>query len=265
MVRRAEAQAPHELPASRACSRSPSRSAWPSSPAYRWLQRRRTNALAAAGLRPPTRAGRLPPAPAAAAVPRRAVPAAARRRPSTSDGRRTAEPSGTVILAFDVSNSMARHGRRADPAGAAQAAAVEFVRAQPDTVDIGVVAFGQGALTTDATDRRARQETIAAINRLARGRRHLAGPGHPRLADRDRRADRSACPEPDSARAAAGPGLLGLGDDRAALRRRGHRRARTRCTPPNWPPTPACTSRPSASARSRAPPSRSTATRWRRR
>jgi Ca-activated chloride channel family protein len=48
---------------------------------------------------------------------------------------------------------------------AAQSAAVEFVRGQPNTVDIGVVAFNQGALTTHlpSDDREA---TVAAINRL---------------------------------------------------------------------------------------------------
>jgi len=73
--------------------------------------------------------------------------------------------SGTVILAFDVSNSMAAPDVPPNRLAAAQAAAVAFVRSQPDTVDIGVVAFSQGALTTHAPGA-ARAETVDAINRL---------------------------------------------------------------------------------------------------
>jgi Ca-activated chloride channel family protein len=73
--------------------------------------------------------------------------------------------SGTVILAFDVSNSMAAKDVTPSRLAAAQAAATSFVRAQPNTVDIGVVAFGQGALTTQlpTADHEA---TIGAIKRL---------------------------------------------------------------------------------------------------
>jgi Ca-activated chloride channel family protein len=56
--------------------------------------------------------------------------------------------SGTVILAFDVSNSMGADDVKPTRLVAAENAAVSFVQAQPDTVDIGVVAFDQGALTT---------------------------------------------------------------------------------------------------------------------
>jgi len=73
--------------------------------------------------------------------------------------------AGTVILAFDVSNSMAARDIEPSRLAAAQSAAIDFVRAQPDTVDIGVIAFGQGALTTQLpTDDH--EGTIAAINRL---------------------------------------------------------------------------------------------------
>ena len=73
--------------------------------------------------------------------------------------------AGTVILAFDVSNSMAAKDVAPTRLAAAQAAAIGFVQAQPDTVDIGVVAFDQGALTTQQpTDDHER--TVAAINRL---------------------------------------------------------------------------------------------------
>jgi Ca-activated chloride channel family protein len=72
---------------------------------------------------------------------------------------------GTVILAFDVSNSMAAKDVAPTRLAAAQAAAISFVKAQPDTVDIGVIAFGQGALSTylPAQDH---EGAVAAINRL---------------------------------------------------------------------------------------------------
>lgn len=73
--------------------------------------------------------------------------------------------SGTVILVFDVSNSMAADDVAPTRLAAAQAAATRFVRAQPDTVDIGVVIFGQGGLLTQPpTDDHAKVE--AAITRL---------------------------------------------------------------------------------------------------
>jgi Ca-activated chloride channel family protein len=73
--------------------------------------------------------------------------------------------AGTVILAFDVSNSMMATDVSPTRLGAAQAAAVEFVRAQPDTVDVGVVAFDQGAITAREPTN-SHEETVAAINRL---------------------------------------------------------------------------------------------------
>ena len=73
--------------------------------------------------------------------------------------------AGTVMLAIDVSTSMAAKDLSPSRLGAAQAAARAFVEAQPDTVDVGMVVFSQGALTTvrPTTDR---PRTIAAINRL---------------------------------------------------------------------------------------------------
>jgi Ca-activated chloride channel family protein len=56
--------------------------------------------------------------------------------------------AGTVILAMDVSNSMSAGDVAPNRLGAAQQAALAFIDAQPDTVDIGVVGFDQGALTT---------------------------------------------------------------------------------------------------------------------
>ena len=56
--------------------------------------------------------------------------------------------AGTVILAMDASNSMTADDVAPNRLAAAQQAAQAFIDAQPDTVDIGVVGFDQGALTT---------------------------------------------------------------------------------------------------------------------
>src|SRR5258708_16284707 len=56
--------------------------------------------------------------------------------------------AGPVILAMVVSGSMAAPDVAPDRLAAAQRAALSFIKAQPDSVDIGVVAFEQGGLTT---------------------------------------------------------------------------------------------------------------------
>jgi Ca-activated chloride channel homolog len=134
--------------------------------AYHWLQRQRTRALAAAGLTPanPRRAGlrrHLPPLLFLAAVTLLLL-AVARPQATIPVPRST----GTVVLAFDVSNSMAAKDIAPSRLAAAKSAATGFVQAQPDTVDIGVIAFDQGALTTQLPSDD-HQETLAAINRLA--------------------------------------------------------------------------------------------------
>ena len=58
--------------------------------------------------------------------------------------------SGTVVLAFDVSNSMKATDVAPTRLAAAQASAVDFVEQQPDTVDVGVLIFGDQALLTQA-------------------------------------------------------------------------------------------------------------------
>jgi Ca-activated chloride channel family protein len=134
--------------------------------AYRWLHRQRTNALAAAGLRPAT-AGwaalrrHLPPLLFVAAL--IVLLFSAARPQATVPIPRAA---GTVILAFDISNSMSSDDVSPSRLAIARDAAIEFVEAQPDTVDFGVVAFGTGALVTQqpSDDRAA---TIGAIKRLA--------------------------------------------------------------------------------------------------
>ncbi|RVX38396.1 Ca-activated chloride channel family protein [Nonomuraea polychroma] len=73
--------------------------------------------------------------------------------------------AGTVILAIDVSNSMGADDVAPTRLAAAQRAARAFVAAQPDSVDIGVVAFERGALTTARPDSD-HSIALAAIDRL---------------------------------------------------------------------------------------------------
>jgi Ca-activated chloride channel family protein len=76
---------------------------------------------------------------------------------------------GTVILAFDVSGSMAAKDIEPTRMEAAKAAARAFVERQPVTVQIGIVAFSEGGLSVQVptNDKQAIQ---AAINRLAPSR-----------------------------------------------------------------------------------------------
>ena len=78
-----------------------------------------------------------------------------------------AEPhrEGTVVLAFDVSNSMAADDVGPTRLAAAKAAARTFVEKQPASVRIGVVAFGGTGLVTQrpTTDKAA---VLAAVARL---------------------------------------------------------------------------------------------------
>ncbi|WP_433730299.1 vWA domain-containing protein [Actinoplanes sp. CA-051413] len=134
--------------------------------AYLILQRRRTAALAAFGVGGPGGSRRaavrrhLPYALLLAALP--LLLGGLARPQATIDVPRV---SGTVVLVFDVSNSMAAKDVAPNRLAAAQAAATSFVEEQPDTVDIGVVVFGDQALTTQApTDDHA--AALAAINRL---------------------------------------------------------------------------------------------------
>ena len=142
--------------------------------AYRWLQRQRNRTLAAAGLASAVPSVPVPGTRLDWARIRRHVPPmlflAALILLLLAVGRPQAtvpvpQASGTVILAFDVSNSMAATDIAPTRLGAAQAAASSFVQEQPDTLDFGVVAFGQGAQTTQlpSDDHDA---TVAAIKRL---------------------------------------------------------------------------------------------------
>jgi Ca-activated chloride channel family protein len=134
--------------------------------AYRWLHRQRGRALHAAGLAH-TAGGRrasvrrhLPPLLCLAAL---ALLLLSLARPHAT----VAVPrvAGTVILTVDVSNSMTATDVAPSRLAAAQAAATGFIRAQPDSVDIGVVAFDQGALTTHQPSND-HDQAIAAIQRL---------------------------------------------------------------------------------------------------
>jgi Ca-activated chloride channel family protein len=73
---------------------------------------------------------------------------------------------GTVILAFDVSGSMAADDLQPTRLQAAKAAAVSFVQRQPSTVQIGVVSFSEGGFPTQPPtgDQAA---VMAAIERLS--------------------------------------------------------------------------------------------------
>jgi len=131
--------------------------------AYRRLHRRRSRALAAAGVRVGMRQ-HVPPLLFLAALTLLLIGVG--RPQATVDVPRAA---GTVVLAFDVSTSMTATDATPTRLAAAQAAATRFVKAQPDTVDIGVVAFDQGAMTTRVPDK----DHDAAINTIAR--LHAAG------------------------------------------------------------------------------------------
>lgn len=78
-----------------------------------------------------------------------------------------AEPrrEGTVVLAFDTSSSMAATDLSPTRMAAAKATARTLVEKQPDSIRVGVVAFGETGLITQrpTTDR---AEVLAAIDRL---------------------------------------------------------------------------------------------------
>jgi len=76
--------------------------------------------------------------------------------------------SGTVILAMDVSGSMAATDVAPSRLAAAQRAAASFINAQPDSVDIGVVAFQQGGLEA-ALPTANHITATAAVRRLKTG------------------------------------------------------------------------------------------------
>jgi Ca-activated chloride channel homolog len=73
---------------------------------------------------------------------------------------------GNVILAFDVSGSMAADDLQPTRMEAAKAAARDFIEQQPPSVQIGVVSFSESGFSVQApTDDQG--AVLAAINRLA--------------------------------------------------------------------------------------------------
>lgn len=124
------------------------------------LSRRRAAAVAAAGVQTGRRAALLGFWLSVAGV---AVLAVAVAGPAASVP--VSRAAGTVILAMDASNSMGATDVAPTRLDAAKKAARAFIDAQPGSVDLGVVAFENGALTTDkpSADHAA---AAAAIDRL---------------------------------------------------------------------------------------------------
>ena len=137
----------------------------------------RAASLAALGFAPTSAARRrqaVRHVPAALFVTALAVMVVAFARPQMSIGLPHRE--GTVILAFDVSNSMLATDLKPTRMDAAKDAARAFVDDQPDTIKIGVVAFNNGALITQPPTSN-RSETLAAIDRLTPGGATSLGQG----------------------------------------------------------------------------------------
>jgi Ca-activated chloride channel family protein len=76
--------------------------------------------------------------------------------------------SGTVIIAMDVSGSMAATDVPPSRLSAAKKAAQQFINAQPGSVNVGVVAFEQGGLEA-AVPSADHTNALAAIARLSAG------------------------------------------------------------------------------------------------
>ena len=134
---------------------------------------------------------------------------------------------GTVILAFDVSSSMKAKDLAPTRIAAAKRAARAFVDDQPSSIRIGVVAFSDAGYVVQPPTR-SRRDVLAAVDRLsARGGTALgrgiltslsAVAGKPIVLDRD--ALENGSRQPDVR-------FLGLVGDRAPVRRRQHRAARS--------------------------------------
>jgi Ca-activated chloride channel family protein len=95
-------------------------------------------------------------------------------RPQTAVS--TPRLESTVILAFDVSGSMAATDLAPTRMEAAKAAARDFVERQPPDVRIGVVAFSDGGLSVHAPSND-QADAVAAINRLVPTRGTSVGQG----------------------------------------------------------------------------------------
>jgi len=124
--------------------------------------RRRGAALAAAGIAP-GRAGRARLSGAWFTIAGLAVLAVAAAGPSATVP--VSHANGTVILAVDVSGSMAATDVSPSRLGAAKKVAQAFIDAQPDSVEIGVIAFEEGGLETavPSADHSAASATVAKL------------------------------------------------------------------------------------------------------
>jgi Ca-activated chloride channel family protein len=83
---------------------------------------------------------------------------------------------GTIILAFDVSGSMAAEDMQPTRMEAAKTVARDFVERQPPTVKIGVVAFSDGGFAVQAPTNE-QGDILAAINRITPQRGTSIGQG----------------------------------------------------------------------------------------
>ena len=81
---------------------------------------------------------------------------------------RTPHREGTVVMAFDVSNSMAATDIKPSRLEAAKSSARTFVRHEPPAVRLGIVAFGDGAVIVQ-TPTTVRSDVLRAIDRLSIG------------------------------------------------------------------------------------------------
>ena len=139
---------------------------------YVALQRRRArdvDALATSGLvvtAGPRRLGRRRHVPFALLIAALAVMIFALSRPQATLA--SSRSAGTVMLVVDVSNSMTADDVEPSRLAAAQDVARRFVEAQPSSIDVGLVAFGAGALVTQQPSKD-HQELLAAIDRLKTG------------------------------------------------------------------------------------------------
>jgi len=82
----------------------------------------------------------------------------------------------TIILAMDVSGSMRATDVEPQRISAAQAAALEFIKNQPESARIGVVSFSSNAMTVQRPTQN-RADVVAAIERLAPDRYTAMGSG----------------------------------------------------------------------------------------
>ncbi len=102
----------------------------------------------------------------------------------------------TVILALDVSGSMRSNDVQPSRIEAAQAAALDFIRRQKSTTQIGIVAFSGNAELVQAptTDGEALQ---AAVDRLFLGRATAIGSGILKSIDAIAEVDKTVAPATD--------------------------------------------------------------------